>query len=96
MDNSLPKIKNTLDIFQPVRRWIEGFPVENEKSAHRFVSLIPADCPFERDVKVFKRTIAHIPPMCKLNPLYDQLVMLRFKAMCYLVDECGVDATAIS
>ena len=96
MDNSLPKIKNTLDIFQPVRRWIEGIPVENEKTAHRIVSIIPADCPFERDVKIFRRTVAHIPPMCKLNPLYDQLVMLRFKAMCYLVDECGVDAAAIS
>mgnify|MGYP001795487364 FL=1 len=96
MDNSLPKIKNTLDIFKPLRRWIEGIPVENEKTAQRIVSIIPADCPFERDVKFFKRTVAHIPPMCKLNPLYDQLVMLRFKAMCYLVDECGVDAAAIS
>ena len=42
MDNSLPKIKNTLDIFKPLRRWIEGIPVENDKTAHRIVSIIPA------------------------------------------------------
>jgi hypothetical protein len=27
--------------------------------------------------------------MCKLNPLYDELVGLRFKALCYLVDNRG-------
>ncbi|KPQ34859.1 MAG: Mo-dependent nitrogenase C-terminus [Phormidesmis priestleyi Ana] len=96
MINLSSKREPTLDLLKPVRNWIEGIPVENEKTAHRIVSMIPAACPFEREVKVFKHTIAHIPPMCKLNPLYDQLMMLRFKALCYLVDECGVDATAIS
>ncbi|MGD1896696.1 MAG: Mo-dependent nitrogenase C-terminal domain-containing protein [Phormidesmis sp.] len=96
MVNSLSNSKRNLDILKPLRNWIEGISVENEKTAHRIVSLIPADCPFERDIKVFRRTIAHIPPMCKINPLYEQLTMLRFKAMCYLVDECGVDAAAIS
>jgi hypothetical protein len=37
----------------------------------------------------FGRKLAHIPPLCKLNPLYEQLVGLRFRSMCYLVDECG-------
>jgi len=96
MVNSLSNSKSKLDILKPLRNLIEGIPVENEKTAHRIVAIIPADCPFERDVKVFKRTVAHIPPMCKLNPLYDQLIMLRFKAMCYLVDECGIDAAALS
>ena len=92
MDHSLPNPKKSLDVLKPLRAWIEGIPVENETTAHR---IVPADCPFERDVKIIMRTVAHIPPMCKINPLYDQLMMLRFKAMCYLVDECGVDATAI-
>ncbi|MBE9017387.1 hypothetical protein IQ272_14835 [Chroococcidiopsidales cyanobacterium LEGE 13417] len=30
-------------------------------------------------------------PLCKLNPLYEQVVALRFKALTYLVDECGED-----
>jgi hypothetical protein len=29
----------------------------------------------------------------KLNPLYDQLIDLRFRSLSYLADECGVDVT---
>ncbi|MGC1307028.1 MAG: Mo-dependent nitrogenase C-terminal domain-containing protein [Phormidesmis sp.] len=93
---TLPKVRRSLNILNSIKRKIEGIPVENETTAHRIVSLIPADCPFERDLKLFGRTIAHIPPMCKINPLYEPLIMLRFKALCYLVDECGEDAAALS
>ena len=96
MDYSLPRLKRSIDLFKPLRNWLENIPVKDEKTAQRIVSLIPADCPFERDIKIFGRVVGHIPPMCKLNPLYDQFVMLRFKAMCYLVDECGQDAAAFS
>ena len=96
MAHSLSRTKHSLDILKPLKKWLERVPVENKSTAHRIVSIIPADCPFERDVKLFGRTLGHIPPMCKLNPLYDQLVMLRFKAMCYLVDECGEDISAYS
>ncbi len=88
--------KKSLDILEPVKRRIENIPVENPQTAHRIVSLIPADCPFERDLKLFGRVVAHIPPMCKINPLYEQLTMLRFKALCYLVDECGEDIAALT
>ncbi len=39
------------------------------------------------------RTLLSIPPLCKLNPLYEQVVGLRFRALCYLADECGEDVT---
>ena len=87
--------RKTLDLLDPIKRRIENIHVENPDRAHRIISLIPADCPFERDLKLFGRVIAHIPPMRKLNPLYEQLVMLRFRALCYLVDECGEDAAAL-
>ena len=96
MDYSLPRAKKSLDILKPVKQWLEQVPVKDKRIAHRIVSIIPADCPFERDINLFGKTLAHIPPMCKLNPLYEQLVMLRFKAMCYLVDECGEDGSAFS
>lgn len=96
MDYSLPRNRKSLDVLKPVKQWLERVPVEDPQIAHRIVSIIPADCPFERDINVFGRTVGRIPPMCKLNPLYDQLVMLRFKAMCYLVDECGEDGSAFS
>jgi hypothetical protein len=46
-------------------------------------------------VVLFKKKLVHIPAMCKLNPLYDQLVGLRFRALSYLADECGEDVTPL-
>jgi hypothetical protein len=86
--------KKTLDLLQPLRQWLDNVEVRNPKLAHRLCQLIPAQCPFERDVKVFGRTLFHIPPMCKLNPLYEEVVALRFRALCYLADECGEDIAA--
>jgi len=81
------------DILQPLRQWLNQIEVRNPKLAHRLCKLIPAQCPFERDVKFFGHTLFHIPPLCKLNPLYEEVVALRFQALCYLADECGEDVT---
>ncbi len=75
----------------PIRRWLDALKIEEPKLAHRIARLVPSQCPFERDIVLFGRTIGHIPPMCKLNPLYDELVGLRFRALCFLADECGED-----
>ncbi len=85
-----------LDPLQPLRQWLDEIEVSNPKLATFIYKAIPAQCPFERDIVIFGRTVAHIPPLCKLNPLYDQLVGLRFRALCYLVDECGVDILSYS
>jgi hypothetical protein len=79
------------DILQPLRLWIDNIKVSDRTIAHRLCKLIPAQCPFERDVKLFGKTLFHIPPMCKLNPLYEEVVGLRFRALCYLADDCGED-----
>ncbi|MBW4611784.1 MAG: Mo-dependent nitrogenase C-terminal domain-containing protein [Desmonostoc vinosum HA7617-LM4] len=79
------------DLLQPLRQWLDELEIQNRKLAKFIAKLIPAQCPFERDIMLFGRTVAHIPPMCKLNPLYEQLVGLRFRALCYLVDQCGED-----
>ncbi|MFB2897666.1 Mo-dependent nitrogenase C-terminal domain-containing protein [Aerosakkonemataceae cyanobacterium BLCC-F50] len=80
-----------IDLLQPLRQWLDQLEIANPKLAKFIYKAIPAQCPFERDIVLFDRKIAHIPPMCKLNPLYDQLVGLRFRALCYLVDQCGMD-----
>jgi Mo-dependent nitrogenase C-terminus len=77
------------DFLNPIRQKLDAIPIRDRKLAHLICKLIPAQCPFERDINLFGRTVAHIPPMCKLNPLYDQFVGLRFRSLCYLVDECG-------
>lgn len=81
-------------LLQPVRKSIDAYEIQNPQVAKLLAKLIPAHCPFERDIILFGRKVAHIPPMCKLNPLYEQLVGLRFRALCYLVDRCGEDIQA--
>ena len=91
---NLLKPRKTLDPFQPVRQWLDKIEVHSPKLAHLICPLVPSQCPFEREVKLFRRTLLRIPPMCKLNPLYEEVVALRFRALCYLADECGEDISA--
>lgn len=92
LNRSYPK--NKPDLLHPLRRWINTQQITKAQTAHRIAKLIPAQCPFERDIAVFGHTVAHIPPLCKINPLYEELMALRFKALCYLADECGEDISA--
>ncbi|MEH2379609.1 Mo-dependent nitrogenase C-terminal domain-containing protein [Nostoc sp.] len=85
--------KSYWDILQPLRHRVDSIQVRDRQVAHRLCKLIPSQCPFERDVKLFGKTLFHIPPMCKLNPLYEEVVGLRFRAMCYLADDCGEDVS---
>lgn len=78
-----------IDVLQPVRHWLDQLSINDPTLARLLYKVIPGHCPFERDIIVFGRKLAHIPPLCKLNPLYEQLVGLRFRSMCYLVDVCG-------
>ncbi len=80
-----------LNLLQPLRKWLDRLDIKNHRFAKLVAKLIPAQCPFERDIVIFGRKIGHIPPLCKLNPVYEELVCLRFRALCYLVDECGED-----
>ena len=86
--------KVNFDIFQALRQRLDRVQVSSPKLAHRLCQLIPAQCPFERDITVFGRKLFYIPPMCKLNPVYEEVVALRFRALCFLADECGEDVTA--
>ncbi|MEI6444508.1 MAG: Mo-dependent nitrogenase C-terminal domain-containing protein [Nostocales cyanobacterium ELA583] len=84
-------VKTKFDLLQKLRQWCDEIEINDPQFARLIAKMIPAQCPFERDIIVFGRTIAHIPPMCKINPLYEQFVGLRFRALCYLVDKCGED-----
>ncbi|HAA26918.1 MAG TPA: nitrogenase [Cyanobacteria bacterium UBA8553] len=81
------------DLLQPLRQMLDKVDVRDRELAHRLCQMIPTQCPFEREVKLFGRTLFRIPPLCKLNPLYDEVVALRFRALCYLADECGEDVS---
>ena len=92
--NATHSIKSRIDLFAPLRKWLDNLEVSNNTMAHRICKLIPSQCPFEREIKILGRTILRIPPMCKINPLYDEVIGLRFRAICYLADVCGEDVSA--
>jgi hypothetical protein len=77
-------------LFAPALNQIQW---NDPKTARLICRLIPANCPFERDVFFLGRKVGHIPAMCKINPLYDQFVELRFRALSFLADECGEDVS---
>ncbi|MEB3294910.1 MAG: Mo-dependent nitrogenase C-terminal domain-containing protein [Synechococcales bacterium] len=76
-------------VLKPVRNWLDDIEINDRQTAHLICRLIPDQCPFARDIMLMGRKLGYIPPLCKLNPLYDQLVGLRFRSLCYLVDVCG-------
>ncbi len=84
--------KFSFDLFYPLRLWVNSIEVTNENFAHFCCNLIPCTCPFERDVTILGRTF-HIPALCKLNPLYNEVVSLRLRALAYLEGDCGEDIT---
>jgi tellurite resistance protein len=88
-----PKHKHGVDVLHPVKDWLDEMDIKDPRLARFVCKVIPPQCPFERDINLFGRTIAHIPPLCKLNPLYEQFVGLRFRSLSYLADECEEDIT---
>lgn len=83
----------TFSVLNLSRKWLESLEINSPLLAHCFCKIIPARCPFEREIKLFNHTILYIPPLCKLNPFYEQLVALRFKSLVYLAEKCGEDIT---
>lgn len=90
---SITPIKRPADPLHPLRDWLDKLDIQDPKIARFLCKMIPSQCPFERNVTLFGRKIVHIPPLCKLNPIYEQLVGLRFRALSYLADECQEDIT---
>ena len=90
--NVLNKVNSDNNLLNQIRYQLESVEIHNPNLARLLCKIIPSNCPFERTVKIFGRTLFRIPPLCKLNPLYEQVVGLRFKCLLYLVDQCGDDA----
>lgn len=91
LPSGLPQEHPHPDLLNPVKHWLDGMDIRDPRLAKFLCKMIPPQCPFERDVKVFGYKIVHIPPLCKLNPLYEQLVGLRFRSLSYLADDCKED-----
>lgn len=90
-ENKIASQHNWNWLFNLIGQRIEGIEVRDAKLARLLCRLIPARCPFERTVQLFGHTLLQIPPLCKLNPFYEQLMVLRFRALSFLADTCGED-----
>ena len=77
-------------LLQPIQAQLATIKIENRNLALLVCKLIPTSCPFARDIRFFGYTL-HIPPLCKINPLYDDLMALRWQALTFLADVCGED-----
>lgn len=88
-----PPEESQVDVLQPVKNWLDGIDIKDPRVARFVCKMVPSQCPFERDITLFGRKIVHIPPMCKLNPLYEQLVGLRFRSLSFLADVCEEDVS---
>ena len=86
-------ISIAFSILNFARHQLESIEITNPLLARTICRVIPARCPFERKIRVFNRTLISIPPLCKLNPVYEQLSILRFKSLSYLAEKCGEDVT---
>ncbi|KYC38451.1 Mo-dependent nitrogenase [Scytonema hofmannii PCC 7110] len=76
-----------------IQNWLDTREIHNPTVARFLCKLIPAQCPFERKLKLFNRVVLYIPPLCNFNPFYYQLINLRFRCLSCLVDEYGEDVT---
>jgi hypothetical protein len=76
----------------PIRCWMNGIEIKNAKTAHLICQIVPSRCPFERDINLLGYKI-HIPALCRINPLYEEIVALRVRSLTYLSEVCGENVT---
>lgn len=93
LSETLGETEGNLHPLKSLQDWLDHLDVHDPRLARFLCKMIPPQCPFERDITLFGHKLVHIPPMCKLNPLYEQLVGLRFRALTYLADDCHEDVT---
>lgn len=92
LENGLQgKLSFSVDFLRPLRQRLNAIEIRHAAQAHLICQMIPAQCPFERELHIGSRIRINIPPLCKLNPLYGEVVNLRFRALSYLAEVCPAD-----
>lgn len=57
-----PTADSKLDPLKPARDWLDQLEVQDPRLARFVCKLIPSQCPFERDVVLFKKSWCTFPP----------------------------------
>lgn len=74
------------DPLRSLRQWLDATEIHHPRLAKLICRIIPAHCPFARNVKVLGRSLFSIPPLCEFNPFYAQFLSLRLKSLTYLAE----------
>ncbi|MEN9215786.1 MAG: Mo-dependent nitrogenase C-terminal domain-containing protein [Gloeomargarita sp. HHBFW_bins_162] len=80
-------------VWMPVKTWLNHIEIHDPRMARRLCQWIPARCPFQREIWFRGRCLLRIPALCQLNPVYEELLQLRWRALCFLAEECGDDVS---
>ncbi len=86
VDNALAPIWNPFKlVLDWLRHRLNSIEIKGFQQATWICRLIPTSCPFERDIHLGSHTL-HIPALCRINPLYEQIIALRLRAALYLAN----------
>jgi Mo-dependent nitrogenase C-terminus len=80
--------------FSPVFTILKHKAEKDSYIAQQIAQAIPSQCPFARTVHLPFGKQLYIPPLCKLNPLYELFAELRFNALCSLANTHNVDISS--
>jgi hypothetical protein len=89
MNHLMSNLVSKVFWFNPInglRRRLNSIEITDMATAQWICNHIPARCPFERRINCLGYAL-YIPPLCKLNPFYGELVELRLRAVAYLMNE---------
>ncbi|MEN9207103.1 MAG: Mo-dependent nitrogenase C-terminal domain-containing protein [Gloeomargarita sp. GMQP_bins_120] len=76
-----------------LKNWLNHLEIRDVRMAQQICWWIPARCPFEREIRFRGRLLFKIPALCQLNPLYPELMALRWRALCFLAEQAGQDVS---
>ena len=77
-----------------LRHTLAAIEIHDPSLAQFLCWCIPASCPFHRTITVLGYSIS-IPPLCQLNPLYEELMGLRCRALQSLTQKADIASAAL-
>jgi len=72
-----------LELLRSVRHWLDALEVREPRVARLLCKLIPAQCPFERDIKLFGKSLSYAT-VVQAQPALRTISWPTLRSMCYL------------
>lgn len=76
------KSQGGIALLKPLRYWLSTIEIRHIKLA-QLLAKLPGTCPFARKFQLLGHTFS-VPPLCHLNPFYNEIMELRWRAIVFL------------